>query len=181
MPQSTPQSIRRAAAVAVAALLLNACSDGGEQQVGPVTVEVPRGWSATDPDVAEGLLAGQAWRSPEREGMTLQVYVGCGQADADELTVEAARQAREPLTLIDIDDGVPVEVPGLDEARRTTMTFSADGSSAASAQLAGLYGTSGDTLVLVELFAPSRSYSGTLADEVLGAVAFTPIEDDEAC
>ncbi|MCC5949218.1 MAG: hypothetical protein JJT89_12255 [Nitriliruptoraceae bacterium] len=157
-------------APAVALVLSGCAGDGGVQQVGPVEVEVPSGWEATDPDVEEDLVAAQAWRSASGEGMSLQVFVGCGESDADELTIEAASRARAPLTLIDIEDGVSAEVAGLDAARRTTMTFRADGSEAASARLAGLYGTAARTLVVVELSSPTRSYSATLADEILASI-----------
>lgn len=159
-------------AVLVGVLLLLAGCGASTGQVGGVEVEVPAGWTATDPSTTEGLVAAGAWRSNERDGMLLQVLVACDDqgADADALTVEAASRPRPPLTLIGVEDAVAVDVPGLDRARRTELTFSADGSDAASARVAGLYGTAAGRLVVAEFSAPTRSFSAALAEEILGSV-----------
>jgi hypothetical protein len=161
----------RLAAWIVAAGLRGACSPGAQMQtVGGVSVEVPGGWETTTGDLPDGVVANGAWRSDADASRNLQVLVACGGESADELTIAAASRARPPLTLVDLEEAVAVDLDGMDGARRTELTFAAEGSDAPVARLAGLYASGNGALVLVELAAPVRSYDAALADAVLGSV-----------
>ncbi len=161
----------RVAVWLVAAGLLAACgSEPTTATVGGVRVEVPDGWETTTGERPDGVVANGAWRSGSDESRNLQVLVACGDESADELTIAAASRTRPPLTLVDVEEAVAVDLDGMDGARRTELTFAAEGSDAPVADVAGLYASGNGALVLVELAVATRNSDASLADEVLGSV-----------
>lgn len=180
---------RRTRLVPAAALVLMAlvgCDENpsgptSDEQVGPVSVEVPRGWSgqtATGPQI----IAQTRFIAPDDVTTSLQVVVGCGDEDADALTIGAASRARGELTVTDAQDAVSVEVPGLDAARRTTLTFGAERlGETETLRAAGLYGSGAGGLLLVEYSAPTATYDPGLADDLLRAVTVDAVALREAC
>jgi hypothetical protein len=152
------------------------------QTAGPVTVEVPADWDERVEPVAGTLVAQTRWVD-EADGVTaVQVVAGCGDEDADELTIAAATRPRDALVVTGAQDAISVSVPGLDAARRTTLTLGAGrADDAESLRVEGLYGAADGGLVLVEYTAPIRRFDANLADEVMGSVVVDPAALRTAC
>lgn len=185
---TTPRR-RRTFLVVAAALLVMAlvgCDQSpsgptADQQVGPVRVEVPRGWDG-EVTTAPQVVAQARFVAPDDPTTSLQVVVGCGDEDADALTIGAASRARGELTVTDAQDAVSVEVAGLDAARRTTLTFGAERlGETETLRAAGLYGSGAGGLLLVEYSAPTATYDPGLADDLLRAVTVDAVALREAC
>jgi hypothetical protein len=149
---------------------------------GPVTLEVPGGWDERIEPVAGTLVAQTRWVD-EADGVTsVQVVVGCGDEDADDLTIAAASRPRDALVVTGAEDAASVAVPGLDAARRTTLTLGAGrADDAESLRVEGLYGAAEGGLVLVEYTAPVRRFDANLADELIGSVVVDTAELGSAC
>ena len=155
-------------AVGLVAVLLAACGGTAQTTVSGVNLEVPSGWDEQVEEPGDDLIAIHRF-TPDEPATRLQVVVGCGDESADDLTIGAASQARDDLVAMEADDAVETEVPGMDAARRTTLTFGAVGQPA-SLRVAGLYASGDGTLLLVEYIAPLATFDGQTASQILGSV-----------
>ncbi|MEX2324923.1 MAG: hypothetical protein WD576_04170 [Nitriliruptoraceae bacterium] len=106
-------SRRRIAFAAIAATLV-ACQAASErdpaanlrpQQVGPVNIEVPSDWRRSDLDT-NGLVASAEFTPGSSPGEHVQVIIGCGAADADELVIATVQQPRDGLILVEYSSTV---------------------------------------------------------------------------
>ncbi len=166
-------------AVGLITVLLTACGGTTATSVSGVSLEVPSGWEEETEEPDDDLIAIHRF-TPDEPATRLQVVVGCGDESADDLTVGAASQPRDDLVAMEADDAVETEVPGMDAARRTTLTFGATGQPA-SLRVAGLYASGDGTLLLVEYIAPLATFDGQMASEVLGSVEVERATLERAC
>lgn len=161
---------RLATAVLVAALTACGGAPDGDRvaSVEGVRVEIPAGWSEqSGPDPA-GVVASRRW-SPGEGVESLQVVVGCD-GSAEELAAGAAQAPREPLAVTDAVELEAPDVPGLDAVHRLRITLGAGRQDdAETARISGLYGETGDAIVLVEV-AQRAGGDDDLADAVLASV-----------
>lgn len=173
-------------AATLAALSLAACTAGSDEPstttVGGVSLAVPDGWEeqVVEPD-DESLVAVSRFSPGDRPTTRLQVIVGCGEESADELVTGAAARPRDDLVAVEADDAVEASVPGTDTARRTTMSFGEQTTGTASLRVGGLYASSGDGLLLVELIAAPARYDEQLARQILDSVEVAADELEAAC
>jgi hypothetical protein len=172
------------ALLAATALLGAGCQDGSEpraEEVGPVSLEVPGGWDRTDQDGPD-LVAQSRWASTGQQVTTLQVVVGCGDETAETLALGAVSQPRDELSPTGAEDPQDVEVPGLDDALTTTLTYGGDRpDDQQTLRMAGLYGAGHGGLVLVEVAAPTTAWSDGRAEQVLGSVTVDADALADAC
>ncbi len=166
-------------AVGLVAVLLAACGGTTATSVSGVSLEVPSGWTAHEEDPGDDLIAVHQF-TPDEPATRLQVVVGCGDESADDLTIGAASQPRDDLVAMEADDAVETQVPGMDAARRTTLTFGSHGQPA-SLRVAGLYASGDGNLLLVEYVAPLATFDGQTASQILGSVEVERDTLERAC
>lgn len=169
--------------LALAAVILTAisgCSGTSTTDVGPVTLEVPSGWTVDDRLATDdaAIQEQRHWRSDDGTA-TLQVIVGCGDGDATDLRegIAQAYQVRDELPAED------VEVAGLQTAQRASLTLASDptGSLEGRFHLDGLYGAGSGGLVVVQLGATSDEHDPSLVEATLGSVAVDEEELAAGC
>jgi hypothetical protein len=173
-------SSRHLVALLVPALLLGACGsstagdpvdDDGRTAVGEVHLEVPQGWEATDDDLPPGVLEARRWR-PEAGNLTsLQLVVGCG-GSLDQLVAGVVRGGRGVVTVTEAVETEALDVPGLDTTRALVLDLegTVPGGGVRDLRAAGLYGASGDALVLLELTRPVEDFQAEIAEDVFRSV-----------
>lgn len=183
---------RRLAVLSIAAAMLWGCTStpdtdgpaasGRSETIAGVTVTVPDSWRDQEVPTPDG-VAGMAVFSPGGGRLdTLQVIVGCGEADADDIVIARVAEPREGLIATDAEDAVPVEVEGLDTTRRTVITFGAGRDDDANTlRVAGLYGATDGVLVLVEYGASFASFDRSAALAVLDSVAVDADAAAQSC
>ena len=167
------------------ALALTACSGASDEPatatVGGVTLEVPTGWDEQVEEPGDDLVTVGQFAPDDGSATRLQVIVGCGDETADDLVTAAASQPRNQLVAVDADDAVEAEVPGMDTARRTTLSFGEQATGTPSLRVGGLYASGGGSLLLVELIAPLAQYDEQLTTHTLDSVEVARDEVEAAC
>ncbi|HSK23942.1 MAG TPA: hypothetical protein VK906_12230 [Egicoccus sp.] len=182
MPEPSRAAARRLATVALAVAVAACNSTTGPEtavSVEGVRVEVPAGWSEQSGQEPAGVVAARRW-SPGEGVESLQVVVGCD-GTAEELAAGAAQAPRDPLVVTDAVELEAPDVPGLDAVHRLRITLGAGRQDdAETVRVSGLYGQSGDAIVLVEV-AQRAGASDDLADAVLTSVVVAPATVQSAC
>lgn len=183
-------TIRRWIALAATAATLVACQGASErdpaadlrlEQVGPVHVEVPASWQREDLD-ANGLVASSEFVPTGTPDEHVQVIVGCGAADADDLVIATVQQPRDGLVVTNAEDARSVRVDGMDTARRTVLTFGAGrADDANTVRTYGLYAASETGLVVVEYSSTVPTFHRELGVAILDSVAIDPQQLTRAC
>lgn len=170
------------AALLLCGLALSACGDtDADADESVVTIEVPDDWQRSDPEVTAEVLESLRWTPSGDDGSSLQVVVGCGtDTTVDELLAGAASGERPMPVVGATDEPEEVEVDGLEEARRITFAMGSSQDDIRAWQ-AGLYGVTGDALVLIELFRPHAQFSESQAAEVLDSVSIDADAAAERC
>ncbi|MFA9432526.1 hypothetical protein [Egicoccus sp. AB-alg2] len=155
---------------------------GNAATVDGVTLTVPDGWRTVDTEVPPDVVGSHRWSPGANDVRNLQVVVGCG-GTVDELVDGTLQSPRGPLVVTGAqEDRAQQRVPGLDAARRLTLTFGAGrDDDAQTIRTDGLYGHTGDALVLVEVSQQARTADGDLADRVLDAVEVDEATVTAAC
>ena len=175
---------RRALLGLAVALTLAACTGDAEPthaSVAGVTLEIPGGWDEQVEQPSDDLVAVSQFSPDDEPATRLQVIVGCGDESADELVTAAASQPRNQLVAVDADDAVEAQVPGMDTARRTTLSFGEQATGTSSLRVGGLYASGGGSLLLVELISPLATYDEQLAERTLDSVEVARDEVETAC
>lgn len=151
--------------------------------VAGVTVEVPDDLTREDVEsTADEIVAIARFTSGPEQIRTVQVLVGCGDAPAEDLVHATLAQPREGLALTDAEDARGVEVPGLDEAWATVLTYGAGrADDADTLRTAGLYGAGSGALVVVESTTSTPSFDRARADALLASVTVDADELAAAC
>ena len=165
--------------VLVLAGLLAACTSGPGTVAG-VSVEVPAGWQETSaPAAPAGVVAAGSWQSEDGTS-TLQVIVGCGPGDVQDLAIAAITEPRPPLEVTDAGEVGEVDLPGTDQALELRFTLGTAGE-AASVRVGGLYVAAEDSLVLVEISTPAGDPQRELVDTTLASVTVDRDEVADRC
>jgi hypothetical protein len=175
-------------AVALAAVLA-ACQgapverdEQGRTVVGDVALAVPDGWETTDVDPPPGVLEAHRWRPDAAELTGLQLVLGCG-GTVDELVEGAVGAGRGVLGVVDAAETEGLDVPGLDEVRSLVLDLESPLAAGGTGQLrtAGLYGQTGDALLLLELSQPPDDFDPALAEEVFASLEVDGADLDARC
>jgi hypothetical protein len=177
------------AGVLLAAVVLAACSGGGDPTedgrtvVGEVRLEVPDGWEATDDDLPPGVLDARRWR-PGDDGTlaSLQLVLGCG-GSLDELVSRVVRGGRGVVSVTEAVETEALDVPGLDATRGLVLDLvgTALGGDERQLRSAGLYGQVDEALLLLELSQPVEDFDPALAEDVFASVTVDGDELADRC
>jgi hypothetical protein len=183
----TRGSLRSALTAAV--LLVTGCGtdqlpvdDDGLTRVGEVRLEVPDGWQAADEERPPGVLESQRWRPEGAELTGLQLVVACD-GDLDDLVTGIVQSGRGGLRVTDAAETAALDVPGLDATRGLVLDLEGTlaGVDAGELRTAGLYGQTGDALLLLELSQRVEEFDPELAEEIFTSVRVDGEELETRC
>jgi hypothetical protein len=167
--------------LAVAALSASCATSGtptdptaageGHATVGEVQLEVPAGWEATDDDLPPGVLEARRWRPEAGDLTSLQLVVGCG-GTVDELVTSVVRGGRGAVSVSEAVETEGLDVPGLEATRGLVLDLEGTvlGGEVHELRTAGLYGQTGEALLLLELAQPAADFDPALAEEIFRSV-----------
>jgi hypothetical protein len=177
-----PRSSRLSVALLLAGAVLVACAEDGPGR-SPVSLDVPEGWQALTGDTGQDAEIVERYAPRDGSAGALQVVVGCGDANAEDLVLAATIRPLEGLVVQEVVSDVEVEVRGLDDARRVALVLgsSLPDDDTPEVRLDGLYGTADDVLVLVELSAPAADHDPARSDSVLDSVGVEPAAATNLC
>jgi hypothetical protein len=151
--------------------------------VAGVTLEVPDDLTREDVEpAADEVVAIARFTAGPQQVRSVQVLVGCGDAAAEDLVHATLTQPRESLALTAAEDARGVDVPGLDEAWATVLTYGAGrADDADTLRTAGLYGAGSGALVVIEFTTSTPSFDRARADALLASVSVDADELATAC